>query len=226
MAVLELVISGNMFNQLTVNRFHYISSGDSGAVTPSWGLVSAAGFLPSGGGFPTGTMGAAWQDMVGGAFEFVSAYARNLYSVSDFFEIPFPTRPHGNGQGADAAPFLAYGFLSGRIRTDIRRSFKRFAGVEEEGMGDGGALTAYSLGKATTLAARMSEAITYSLGGASLSYAPAVLGLEKYTTPSGKPAYRPYATEALQLEHVATGLSYSPYSTVRSQVSRQYGRGA
>lgn len=226
MAILELIVSGVLYNQLTVNRFHYVSSGDAGPVMPSFALINAFGVVPTGGAFVAGTPAAAWQNMVGDAFEWVSSYCRNLYSVSDFYELPYPTRPDGNGTGVVTSPAVAFGFYSSRVRTDIGRGYKRFAGVEEEAIGAGGQLVAPYIAASVTLADALGAVLSYGVGGASLSFTPAVLSYEAYTSPAGKRAYRPYATESEQLEHTATGVLYTPYSVVRTQRSRQYGHGA
>lgn len=229
MAILELIVTGQLFGQLTVNRFHYIQSGTPAAVMPSFGLVSAFGLIPGTGAdpqFPGGKPASAWQVCVVGAFKFVSAYARNLYIPTDFYELPYLTRPQGGAAGEAAAPFMAYGLRSSRVRTDIRRGSKRFAGVSEEDAGSGGNIDADQLARLGTLATRLAAPLTYDDEGNTLTYSLAVLQFEEYTTPRGRKAYRKYADPADQLEHAATGMDWAPETVVRSQTSRQYGRGA
>lgn len=229
MAILELVVTGSLFNNLVINRFHYVMSGTPAAVTPSFGLISAFGLIPGAGAdpqFPANTPASAWQVCVGGDFKWVSAYARNLYSVTDFYELPYATRPQGGAAGQVSSPFLAYGLKASRVRTDIRRGFKRLAGVTEDDMQQGGSVDSDEIARLQTLCDRLSAALTYDDEGNTLTYTLAVLGLEEYTTSSGRRAYRPYATEAAQLNHVAQGMDWAPEPYVRSQTSRQYGRGA
>jgi hypothetical protein len=74
----------------------------------------------------------------------------------------------------------------------------------------------------------MGAIITYDDEGNTISFAPAIVGKEKYTPDPLKPdryAYRYYPTLAEQMEHVAQGFNWDVYNQVRTQVSRQYGRG-
>lgn len=229
MAILELIVTGELFGQLTVNRFHYIQSGTPAAVMPSFGLISAFGLIPGSGGdpqFPGSTPASAWQVCVVGVFKWVSAYARNLYTPTDFYELPYLTRPQGGAAGEAAAPFMAYGLRSSRVRTDIRRGSKRFAGVSEDDAGAGGVVGSSQLARLATLASRLSSPLTYDDEGNTLTYNLAILQFEEYTTPRGRKAYRKYASPTVQLEHSATGMDWAPETVVRSQTSRQYGRGA
>ncbi len=228
-AILEAILTGEYQGQLTINRWHYLSSGDTGAVTPSFGLLSAMGAIAPTGSpayFSAGTVLQGVQNVVSLAFSFKSFYIRNLYDPTDFVETAYSSTTDGNLAGQAASPLLAWGFTSGRIRTDIRRAMKRFAGVVEEGMGAGGTVIDPALTALNTLATRMSANLTYTGGSSSLTFTPAVLGLQEYTTPSGKRAYRFYPTEGAQLDRVAVGPVYQVVSTIRSQVSRQYSRGS
>lgn len=229
MAILEAVITQRCFGQLAINRYHYVSSGVPAAVTPTFGLLHAMGYLPSritGGVFPNATLAGQVQALQGVGVETVSAYARDLYSVSDFYEAPFPTPPVGQKGGETMSPVIAYGLYSSRVRTDIRRGMKRYVGVAETMVNAGGSLHADIIAVLNNVAASIAATLTYDDEGNTITYVPCVLGLEKYTTPAGNVAYRPYATQAAQLTHVAQGGTWSPYTQVRTQVSRQYGRGA
>lgn len=229
MAILELVLTGKLFEQLIVNRFHYVSSGTPATVTPSFALAYATGYISTrltAGMFASGTLAKNHQSRVSSSYAFISAYVRNLYSATDFYESPFPTTPNGEIGGECMSPLVAFGFVSGRVRTDIRRGMKRFAGVPEASVGSGGTVTGAEFIAQAAWGDVMSDTLTYDDEGNTLTFVPAVLGLQEYTTPSGKKAYRPYSTEAAQLEHVAQGIAYAPYDRVRSQVSRQYRRGA
>ena len=227
-AILELVINQAYYDQLVVNRFHYVSGGTPAAVSLSFALTSAAGFIPATpitATFPGGTLADKMEAIVSEDLVFVSAYARNLYSVTDFYEVPYATTILGDTTGEACSPALAYGLFSSRVRTDIRRGMKRFAGVSEAALNGGGIITSGMLANLVLLADKMSEVITYDDEGNTLSFTPAVLGLQEYTTPKGKRAYRIYATESAQLAKTAQGIAWSPYAKVRTQVSRQYGRG-
>jgi len=229
MAILEAILTSEYANQLVINRWNYVSSGDAGPVTHSYGLLSAMGFVPPTATpweFTADTLARYIQYMVSDQLVFKAFYVRDLYDPTDFIETAFNPLTKGGMSGADGSPALAYGLTSSRVRTDIRRGSKRFAGVTEEGMGDGGVVTGTPATWLAAIAGVMSSVLEYDDGGAALSFAPCVLGLEKYTAPSGKPAYRPYATESAQLAHTAQNVVFSPLSYVRTQTSRQYGHGA
>jgi len=176
--------------------------------------------------FASDSLGLALQNLQSDSFKYKSFYVRDLYDPTNFVETAFNPLTVGLAADVPAAPFLSYGVQSGRIRTDIARGSKRFAGVVEAFMGDGGVITGTGVTKLATVASIMSDTLSYTSGGASLSYAPAVLQFQKYTTPRGKTAYKKQDTAALQLEHAALNPVYVSMESVRSQVSRQRGRGA
>jgi hypothetical protein len=228
MAVMELVVNQKYFNQLVVNRFHYLASGTPAAVTLSFGLLHASGFLSSrlaAGIFPDTTLAGQVQNIQSNALTFVSAYARDLYSVTDFYEGPFPTGPAGTRTGDALSPTSAFGFFGSRVRTDIRRGQKRFAGVTEAQVDSGGVITSTMNAAMVNVADKIGATITYDDEGNTLTYVPCVMGLLEYETESGRKAYHKYPDPADQLEHLAVGGAWSHYPQVRTQVSRQYGRG-
>lgn len=228
MAILETVLSQTYQGQQVINRWYYVSSGTPASVSLSFALISAMGLLEAAGNpalFPAGTIGAALQGMQSSAVTYVSAAARDLYSDTDFYESPYPAGVGGQVGGVAASPALAYGLTTNRIRQSVRRGAKRVTGVTEDGMIAGGGIEAGYLTQLNTLATRMSATLTYDDEGNTLTFVPAVLAFEPYTTPSGRTAYRKYATEAAQLQRTAQGVLWSPLTTVRTQVSRQYGRG-
>jgi len=229
MGCFEVVLSQRYYNQLVVNRYSYLSSGTPAAVSLSFGLAAAMGWTVQSGIpplFNTGTIARRLQELASTELFFVSAYVRNLYSVTDFYEVPFANSPHGNVSGDALSPTAALGLTSSRVRTDIRRGSKRLAGVVESSSGAGGAVVSGTLDQLNLLAGLLNDPITYDDEGNTLSYTACVFGLEQYTTPSGKTAYRNYATEAEQLDHVASGMVWQPMPYIRTQTSRQYGRGA
>lgn len=229
MAILELVVQQSYYNQLVVNRYHYISSGTPASVTPSFALCYATGYIASrvsAGLFPNATLAGQVQGMQTSGVQTIAAYARNLYSNTDFYESPFPTPPVGINGGEGLSPAVAYGFYASRVRTDIRRGMKRIVGVSESSQSAGGTITGSSMPALVNIAGQLGATLTYDDEGNTITLVPCILGLEEYTTPSGKRAYRPYATEAAQLAHVAQGMTWTPYTSTRTQVSRQYGRGA
>lgn len=229
MPILQLTVNQRLANQLIVNRYHYVSSGTPAAVSLSFALMHASGYLTSrivSGVFPAGTLARQIQEWQGTSLQYISAYAQDIYSNTDFYESPFPSAPNGQRGNDTMSPAVAFGFSASRVRTDIRRGQKRIAGVCEVDVVQNGVIESTTLGNLAGVAAKLAAVLTYDDEGNTISFTPAVLGLQEYTSPSGKRAYRPYPTESQQLSHVATGMTWSPYTTLRTQVSRQYGRGA
>lgn len=213
------------FNQEVINQWHYNGDGTVGTVSGSFGLLSALGFVESAGVYPAGRLFAALRAVQSDELDYVEVEAAAMYSPTDFYTLPFNPVPSGSKTGNAESPIVAYGFNTNRVRRDVRRGQKRLAGTVEDAIDSGGVVTGTMVTLLSTVAARMSEVVTYDDEGTTLSFAPVVLSYEAYITDSGRTAYRPYATEAAQLTHMATGVTWAVKPQVRSQVSRQYGRG-
>jgi len=222
-ALYEVVLRSLYFGQAIINRFHY-SVADGIGVTPSAEeLLDRMGFIPTGDppAVPADTVFEALIAATSNSVQYLEAEARELYSVTDFFVAPYSTPFVGDLTGQAMSPTAAWGFRTNRVRTDIRRGFKRFVGVTEDYVGSGGDVT----GAVSLILTPLAEKMSAGLSGATASYIPAVFQFEEYTTPSGRKAYKKYADPAVQAAHVASGVTFAPYTTVRTQVSRQYGRG-
>lgn len=221
----ELVVRGHYASQLVINRWFYNMSGTPASVTGSFALTSASGFLPDAGVFPTGTMAFNIAALLSNTLAFEESLARDLYSVTDFYTAPFNPAV-GGGQGGEASsPFLAFSFTGTRVRSDIRRGQKRFAGVSESAIGVNGEIVSASAALMETIADNMTAPLTYDDEGNTLTFTPVILGFQKYTTPAGNEAYRPYPTETEQLAHIASGFIWSPNAFVTTQNSRKVGHG-
>jgi hypothetical protein len=227
----EVVLQGTLFNQLIVNRWNYRSDGDDVPSGNSFGLATAMGFTPTAGAFPADTIGNGISGLAGSEMVFQQAIVRAVYVPTDFVDIPF--NPGVVGQGAAGntePPFIALGFRTNRVRQDIGRGYKRFAGVTESEVDDAGDVAGGTLTAALALADLMSDVISFTEDALTISFTPCIVKKQLYVAPSGKNAYRyiPVADggESAQLELIATGITWQPYEQVRSQVSRQYGKGA
>lgn len=234
MAIMEVVLEQSYAGQQCINRWNYIASGSPASVTLSFALASALGAIYDALAVPpayppTGLMRiiAAIQNN-GVLFENITV--KNLYSVTDFYSTPFVNPLTGGNGGDGESPMVAFGYYTNRVRTDVRRATKRFVGVAKEDIADEGAIAAPHAAAMTALANAMSANLTYIDEGNTLTFTPAVCGKEKYTVPDSpaedpRYAYRYYATEAAQLQKTAQGIIWDWYQHVRSQTSRQYGRG-
>lgn len=234
MALLEVVLRQVQAGQELINRWNYYANDTGGAGGLSVALTELLGGNPEdmaiAGQFPTGTMLREIQLMQSQRVTFIDISVRDIYSNIDFYETPFPAATDGAVLVATnhqpMTPFVAYGFTSNRIRTDVRRGQKRFGGVTEGYVSENGNIdNGWLDGTLTSVAEAMGEELTINLLGVPVNFIPCVLGKEKYTTPSGKTAYRYYPTVVAQMSKAAIGVKWQPKPQVRSQVSRQYGRG-
>lgn len=228
MALYEVVLNTRFAGQLCVNRWNYTTVTAFADPTGSTSLLQAMGLAPSGSPatFPADGLLALLQAILSTGLEFVSVSARQIYNVEDFYEFVYPSDTNGDVTGESMSPVIAFGYRTSRVRTDIRRATKRFAGVPESSIGTEGMISAGVLAAVKEVADKMSENLVITPAGTTYTFYPIVVQKEKYTTPSGKDAYRYYADEEEQYEHIAEGIVWTEYESVRSQTSRQYGRGS
>lgn len=226
--IYEVAVTGLYYDQSTVNRWNYLSTGTPTGVTGAFALLNAMGGIPVSGSFPTDTVFGRWQDLVSPAFKFVSVLVKAIREApTDFYDNAYATGVVGEGGGTgDMSPSAAFGFRTNRTRTDISRGTKRFAGVQESTIDPGGVIPSSTAGALALIAARMTDVLSYTDGGNSLTFAPVVCSKKKTIQDNGKPTYNYYPTIAEQLAHTMTGIVWSAYDTQRTQVSRQYGHGA
>lgn len=227
MSVLEVVLHQEYYNQQTVNRWNYLSSGSPASVTLSFALLSAMGFIPTTTTLLDDTIGGELQTLQNTGVLFVQAIAKAVYVDEDFFDNPFYANTRGatGASAGDLAPVDAFGFRSSRVKQSIGRGYKRFVGVADEVIGAGGALIGGAVAQADLLAAKMGETLTYDDSGNTLTFTPCICQKKEYITPRGKKAYEYWPTEAEQIAHSAGGIAWEAYKTTRTQTSRQYGRG-
>jgi len=227
MALYEVTLRQSYFDQTCINVWAYSVPGGIGVTPSALELLTLMGFIPEGDplAFPADTIAAALSVVQSDNVQYLAVEARELYSLTDFYEAAYSPPLTGENTGGDSmSPFVAYGSYSNRVRTDIKRAFKRFVGVMEADVAAGGTLTSGALTENTALADAMSE----MLQGSTAQYFPCVISRLKEEIPDTDPVryrYVLYPDPAEQAEHIAAGIEFAPYTTVRSQTSRQYGRG-
>jgi hypothetical protein len=224
MAIYEVTLNSTYYGQNCLNRWNYIAGGIPAAVQGSFGLAFAFGFAQP---VTAGTIYNRIKLVSSSSVIFTGYRVVNLYDPEDFYSTPFGSAQNGDIASEGMPPFASYGFRSNQVTLAVARGTKRLVGVVESASLPGGGVLGTTLSsQLTPLAAAMGEVLTYEDEGNTVSYSPAILSRQEYAPSPGKVAYRKYPTEAEQLEHAAIGISWEPYNTVRSQVSRQYGRGA
>jgi hypothetical protein len=223
----EVVLDQRFEGQQVINRFNYLGSGTPAAVTMSFALISAMGFIADGGVYPAGLFSSI-RDLQSSDLTYVEAVAKDVYSNTDFYSLPFTTLG-GNVSPASGnqPPFVAYSFYTTRVRSDIRRGQRRFAGLVEGSVDSYGMLTSGNLALAGDLADWMDQILVYDDEGTDLTFIPVIVSKEKYTVPeSGKDAYKYYDTFAEQEDHLAQGFEWAVRPQITTQNSRKVGRGS
>lgn len=221
----EVVLVGQLGGQEIVNRWNYQGSVNNVPSGDAFGLLSAMGLVPTGGAFVTGSLAAKIAIISSNGLEWTQALCRSVFDPHDFIDLPFVPHASGLVSGDVEAGFVAFGCRSNRVRTDIGRGYKRFAGVNESAVNSFGALTSGVLSELQDVATAMGNVLTYTESSLTDTFTPVIVGRLKYTTPHGNTAYKYYANEATQAEHLAVGVTWEAYDHVRSQVSRQIGKG-
>lgn len=231
MAILRVTVEQLYRQQQVINRYYYIASGTPASASLPVGLY-LGGFATAGTNsttFPPFTLLSSVTSMQTDLLEYISVTIDDLYDLDDFYSTPYPSGTRGTIDASnieDLGPTAALGFRTQRITRRIRRGQKRFAGMTQEDFTGGGFLTSGGINRAEAIAQYLGANITYNDEGNTLTYVPAILKLEEYTTPSGNKAYKKFEDEAVQLENSYTGFSWEFYPTIRTQRSRQYGRGS
>lgn len=228
MVLMEAALRTELFGQECINRWNFVGSGTPAAVSMSFALANAMGLVrglvsPF---YPADGYMARMSPLLGTDLLFRELVVKDVYSVTDFFTTPYVNGEAGTGGANSLSPINAYGWRTNRVRSDIARGTKRLPGVTQEATADGGTY----IGAVTTImndiATLMGETLTYDDSGNTITFTPCVVSKEKYTTPSGKFAYRYYPTLAAQMAQLAQGIAWEAYTQVRGQASRQYGKGA
>jgi len=229
MALYEITLEQQYFGQQIINRWNYQSGAAPEGVSGAFKAVVGMGAAPDTDIEPFGpdTILGKLKDAQSTSVQFVQMIAKNLYSVTDFFTYAFPPNTTGNNAGSDPlSPTQAFGFTSDRTRSDIRRAQKRFVGLSESQVVAGGVIESATAAALQELGDTMADINAVPAGVGAMLFTPYVFGREEYTTPSGKSAYKYYATEAEQLEHIALITAWTLKTQTRTQTSRQYGRGS
>lgn len=231
MAIHRVTVNALYREQSIVNRWYYISEGTPAAVSRSFGLYSAFGRFETTptARFPPGTVLAPIAAFQTDLLRYVNILVENLYDPADFYDTPYPVSATGEVDSTtieDLGPLVALGFRTSRVTRAIRRGQKRISGMTQDGFTGGGFATAGAATNIENIRQAMTNVLTYVDEGNTLTYTPAILSFKSYTTPAGNTAYEKWPTEAEQLSNSATGFIWEPYQTLRSQNSRQYGRGS
>lgn len=227
MGIYEVVLRTRFAGQDCINRWNYYSVDPSTTPNGSIALLQATGLIPSGtpAEYPEDGILNRLQTVLSTGMTFESVSARHIHEVGDFYEFVYPGGTAGIVTGPSAPPVTALGYFTNRVRQDIRRATKRFAGVPEAILGTEGVLDPTSLAAIKLVGVAMSASVSAVVGATEFFFDPCVCKKMEYTTEKGTKAYKYYPTEAEQVAQMVTGIIWTEYDTARSQTSRQYGRG-
>lgn len=230
--LLELVLAATYFGQEVINRWNYLAAGTPAEGNAAIALIQGFGCIPTGGVYPTGLPFRDMLNIQNASVVYQFASCRDVFSDTDFAEVPFvpPAAGLNTGAGNDEPPFVAYGFRTNRIRADIRRGTKRLAGVGQAVLDAGGAIDSATQGDMQIVAAAWSAILTQTVGANSFTFTPVIVSKERYNPATGLAdpngsAYRYFPNYTTQAEHLASGPTWEIYTNARSQNSRQYGKG-
>lgn len=229
MPLYEITLELTYFGQQCINRWNYVGSMPPEGVSGAFKAVVGMGAAPDTDIEPFGeeTILGQLKNAISNQVVFVQMIAKNLYSVTDFYTYAFPPNTNGNNPDSNPmSPTAAFGYASDRTRSDIRRAQKRFVGLSESQVVAGGLIEEATADALQLLGDTMGDVNAVPAGAGLMTFTPHVFGREQYITPSGKKAYKYYDTEAEQLEHIALITAFTLKPQVRTQASRQYGRGS
>lgn len=220
----EITLRSRYLGEPVYNTFNYVADTIPAGILGSFGLGVAFGAVASGEpiAFATGSILEKLRGVLSDEYKFESVVIRapREYDVTDFYEFGYPVAPTGAQGGVEMSAFNAFGLYSNRVRLDIRRGFKRFAGVCENQVEAGGVLGPTTFTYLGELATMLSDDLTYTSGGSTVTYKPCIVSKEMYITDKGNKAYQYYETLAEQLDHLAVSPLWSAYQSVRHQTSR------
>ena len=226
MALYEITLNSTFVGQKCVNRWNYETTSVPAAVTNSFALASAFGGIVDGGLFPDGSLMESLQSASSVGVQFADILVRNVYDPVDFYQTPIIV--NGSVTGEALPPTSAFGFYTNRTRLDIRRGFKRFVGIAESAQ-NSGTLTSGFLTNVGVLAGSMSVPLVYNDEGTDLTFNPVIVQkMPVAPTPENGHkgvVYEYYPTLVEQATHLMRSIVWTPYTTVRTQTSRQFGRG-
>lgn len=228
MPVMSIKVDRRYNGQQCISEYNYVASGVPASVSMSFALASAFGVVETAGVYPSGKPFATLRGIQNTEVHYVEAIAKDLYSVTDFYSVPFISNTNGTVDAAGSAmsSFVSATMRTNRIRSDIRRGFKRYEGMVEANIEPFGVLASGYLAAVDAHAVALSNTLTYTDEGNTLTFVPCIISLKKDTSDPDHTEYVKWPTEAEQLAHLASGVVWSSQNTITTQNSRKVGRGS
>jgi len=225
----EITLEQQFAGQQIINRWNYISdtipAGQLGALLALVGM----GFTPFTDIDPFGieTVAYGLQQLQAVAVNWVQAVGKNIHDPTDYYAYAFPAGTTSVNGGSEAeSPVIAVGFATDRTRSDIRRGQKRFTGLTEGQVGDVGQLTAGAKTAWQAVGDTMADVNSITVAGSAVVFTPYVFGRKKTVDEDGNVTYPYWPTDAEQFAHAMRINQWTLKPQIRTQGTRQYGRGA
>lgn len=218
-----ITLKGTYLGRQWVNVFSYATL-DSPSLASYDGLLSAFWDTPSGSADFTPVDGI--QATVSNQVQISSAELVSPWEPDLYLQIASATRT-GTNTATPAPSFVAYGFYTDRQNRTVRRGYKRIPGVLQAHIVGGNVISAPALEEiAVNMGEAFSRQIDVADGSNTVNWLPCVFGRPPLGLfpPENPPRY--YPTIEQQLTRTSIGVTYFPYPTVRSQVSRKAVGGA
>jgi len=161
--------------------------------------------------------------VVVGLTEFSKIETVNLFDIADFDEYNYPTPAFGTRTGQALPFFNAAAFVSQKPVVGQRPARKRFGYLSESDVqGQGLQDVSGYFAALDALAAQLGANLTTLVG---TEYEPQIIKRIKYTTPSGKDAYRFPNSPAEAAGGFFPAINWTWSNIVTSQITRKFGRG-
>jgi len=233
MSLYQVILKGSYQGQLVINAPSFITNNEAPETSTAFGLATGMGYIavlpnePQSDSFLEAYLGAQTD-----IFHLDEIMVRNLYDVNDFYTVALSGAGWNgtNPAGADGeVSFVASKLQTNRVRTDINRGSMALTPLTEESYSADGTVQAGGMAALQLVCDRLNEPISTADGEVTTDFIPAVISKEKRAVPGSSPvryAYYFYETEAEQLEHVASGVTWNVKNRATSQVSRKIGKGA
>jgi len=229
--LLEGTIVGIQGSQLYMNKFNWFNSGDTSLFPNDMSLRAAVtlGYDTAAPGTPTT---GSFLDLLRSQFDTLGGltqlYFRDVYNVNDFFATPLTGAGWAGLQAAatNLASMIAVSATSTRTRQDIRAGQKRLPSLQEGGVsGSDGLIAGSIIEDYQDVLDQLGDGLDIGVGVGFEFFANAIVGKERYTTGSGKDAYRYYLSPTTQFDHIAYPVTWSVNEYITTQNSRKRGRG-
>lgn len=229
MKIMEFVLRAEGPTGMIMNEFNLVNTSLSEVTNASLNIIESLGYAPGTPATPVAnSVFDRWLELTYPNVEIREFYCRDIYNVNDFAQVTVSgvgwqgSRATGNAEPA----FMAAKLKSTRTRQDIKAGYKALPPMlDVDVVNSTGAIAASYITLMTTLCTALGNGTSPFVGVTQAYFAWAIVGKQKYTTPSGKTAYRYYPTMAEQAENMAYPVSWAPVERATTQDSRKFGKG-